>query len=108
VLINSFKYFKYNIKHIINLTIAIIYNCIALIGGISLYNRYGTLSIESAFQKCRYDLTLLANNIDLYCDSKYYYAQWSEYFYLNVLIFIIGFLSILLLNIYWNKKIKTL
>lgn len=96
-----------SIYNIINLIVVFVYNVLAVYGGWLLYMRYGILSASDAFTKCKSDLMQYAQHLKfsgLY--NRWYSENWTEYFLLNILIFIVGFLLILILNRIWRKLIN--
>lgn len=103
ILVVSVKKVKFpSIYNVINLIVVFVYNALVVYGGWLLYIRYGILSASDTFTKCKSDLMQYAQHLKfsgLY--NRWYSENWTEYFLLNILIFIVGFLLILILNRIW-------
>lgn len=102
----SLKHFKISFEYILNTFIIFIYNCVVIKFGFILYERYGTISVNDSFNLCKNDLMYLAEHIKLNINNPYYREGWTEYFIVNILIFIIGFLGILIINKIWKNILK--
>lgn len=97
---------QFSMKRLITLICVSIYNILIIILGFWIYKRYATISTDDAFFLCRRDLLDLSSYISVPTQSMYYYAGWTEYFIVNILIFIVGFLFIIILNQIIKKYIK--
>ena len=95
---------KVTLKRVIILFGTILYNAIIINCGKLLYNRYGKIPVDDAFFLCKEDLMSLSKYIDININSQFYKEGWTEYFIVNIIIFIILFLFILIFN-YFTKKI---
>lgn len=77
---------------------SIIYN-IPYIGlGVFIYNRYGVHSCDMAFELCKQDLWALGKHINVTSTLPYYREGWTEYFIVNIFIFIVLYLLLLFIN----------
>jgi hypothetical protein len=101
----SLKHFKFTFNKSVGLILIVLYNSIILKFGVNLYQRYGTISINDAFILCKNDLINISKYITLNIDNPYYREGWTEYFIVNILIFIILFLGILFFNSLLKKII---
>lgn len=106
ILILSIKKYKLNVMSTVNTVLCIIYNIIVFNVGYKLYNRYLTISTDNAFFLCKDDLFNLSKYLNLNSDNLFYKEGWTEYFVVNIIIFIIIFISILFFNKIWKVLIK--
>jgi hypothetical protein len=106
VFLVSLKHFKFTFNKCISLILIVLYNSIIIKFGIKLYQRYGIIDINHAFNLCKNDLLSISKYIILNTDNPYYKAGWTEYFITNIIIFVIIFLLILLFNLMLKKLIK--
>lgn len=97
---------KFTLERLIILICAILYNAIIINIGKLLYNRYGKISVDDAFFLCKEDLMSLSKYIDININSQFYREGWTEYFIVNIIIFIILFLFILIFNYFMKKLLK--
>ena len=83
---------------ILVLLFSIIYT-IPYIGlGVFIYNRYGVHDCEQAFELCKQDLWALGKHINVTSTLPYYREGWTEYFIVNIFIFIVLYLLLLFIN----------
>ena len=80
------------------LVATVLYNVPFVWLGVWLWNRYGVISAESAFDLCVDDLWALGERLNLPTDAVSYSAGWSEYHVVNLVIFIVIYLLVLILN----------
>ena len=78
--------------------LSIIYN-IPYVGlGVFIYNQYGVHNCDMAFELCKQDLWTLGKYINVPSALPYYREGWTEYFIVNILIFIVLYLLLLFIN----------
>lgn len=66
--------------------------------GVFIYNRYGVHDCEQAFELCKQDLWALGKHINVTSTLPYYREGWTEYFIVNIFIFIVLYLLLLFIN----------
>ena len=81
---------------------SIIYNIPFVWFGSWLYNRYGRISCDAAFQLCKNDLWKLGEHLDLPTNIPCYSKGWTEYYVVNIIIFIVLYLLVFFIN--WGVK----
>lgn len=101
VLINKLKQFNFTVEKITNLLLAIIYNCLIICLGFWLYSRYFTIDISNAYELCLTDLQKIVIDIMPYPIYNVV-SSMVVYAYLNILIFVIGFIGLLIFNEFWK------
>lgn len=89
-------------RRIVALVLALLYNTPFVWLGIFLYNRYGKVDCDAAFALCRDDLMALGTHLDIPNTLPYYTEGWTEYYIVNLIIFIVLYLLVLFLN--WGSK----
>ena len=72
--------------------------------GIFLYNRYGNMDCDTAFTLCMNDLLALGEQLYIPTDMPYYRKGWTEYYIVNLIIFVVLYL----LALFANRAIKRL
>lgn len=88
------------------LIISVLYNIPFVWFGTWLYNRYGKISCDAAFELCKKDLWKLGENLDIPSDIPCYSEGWTEYYVVNIIIFIVLYLLVLFINWYAKKLIE--
>lgn len=92
----------YSVRRLVVLIVSILYN-IPFVGlGVWLYKRYGTISPDAAFALCRDDLFALGTQLNIPTDLPYYREGWTEYYIVNLVIFIVLYLLVLFVD--WGAK----
>ena len=86
------------------LILAILYNVPFVLLGIFLFNRYGIADCDTAFAVCRDDLFALGTHLDIPTNMPYYIKGWTEYYIVNLIIFVVLYLLALFAN-WWIKRI---
>lgn len=66
--------------------------------GVFIYNRYGVHDCDMAFELCKQDLWALGKHINVTSTLPYYCEGWTEYFIVNIFIFIVLYLLLLFIN----------
>lgn len=89
-------------RRIVALALAVLYNIPFAWLGFFLYNRYGKVNCDTAFALCRDDLLMLGTYLDIPNTLPYYTERWTEYYIVNLIIFIVLYLLVLFLN--WGMK----
>ena len=89
-------------RRIVVLVLALLYNIPFAWLGAWLYGRYGKISCDAAFALCRDDLMALGTHLDIPTNLPYYREGWTEYFVVNILIFIVLYLLVFLVD--WGAK----
>ena len=89
-------------RRIVVLVLALLYNIPFAWLGAWLYGRYGKISCDAAFALCRDDLMALGTHLDIPNTLPYYTEGWTEYYIVNLIIFIVLYLLVLFLN--WGMK----
>ena len=89
-------------RRIVILVLSLLYNIPFAWLGAWLYGRYGKISCEAAFALCRDDLMALGTHLDIPTNLPYYREGWTEYFVVNILIFIVLYLLVFLVD--WGAK----
>ena len=89
-------------RRIVVLVLALLYNIPFAWLGAWLYGRYGKISCDAAFALCRDDLMALGTHLDIPSNLPYYREGWTEYFVVNILIFIVLYLLVFLVD--WGAK----
>lgn len=92
----------FSIGRLVVLVATVLYNVPFVWLGVWLWNRYGAISAEAAFDLCVDDLWALGERLNLPTDVASYSAGWSEYHVVNLVIFIVIYLLVLILN--WGLK----
>ena len=92
-------------RRIVVLVLALFYNIPFAWLGAWLYGRYGKISCDVAFALCRDDLMALGTHLDIPNTLPYYTEGWTEYYIVNLIIFIVLYLFVLFLNWRLTKKI---
>lgn len=94
-----------SVKSVIITLCAILYVALFVYGYIEMYQHY-TLNINYAFTTCQNELMELGKLIPLNLELPYCRGDWTNYYIVNVIIFIVGFLGVLGINIFATKKLK--
>ena len=89
-------------RRIVVLVLALLYNIPFAWLGAWLYGRYGKISCDAAFELCKNDLLALGTHLDIPNTLPYYTERWTEYYIVNLIIFIVLYLLVLFLN--WGMK----
>lgn len=92
-------------KNIIITLFAILYVTLFAYGFVEMYQHY-TLDANYAFKTCQNELLELGKLIPVNIELSNYREAWTNYYIVNVLIFIVGFLSVLGLNLFITKKLR--
>lgn len=92
----------FSVSRLVVLIATMLYNVPFVWLGVWLWHRYGVISAEAAFDLCLADLWALGERLDLPVDVPSYSAGWSEYYMVNLVIFIVIYLLVLFLN--WGLK----
>ena len=96
----------YSLRRMVALLLSILYN-IPFVGlSVWLYQRYGRITPDAAFELCKNDLWALGTQLDIPTDLPYYREGWTEYFVVNILIFIVLYLLVFLMDWVVKKCIK--
>lgn len=97
---------EYSTRRLVVLILSVLYN-IPYVGlGAWLYKRYGKISCEAAFELCKNDLMALGAQLDIPTNLPYYREGWTEYYVVNIIIFIVLYLLALFTNGWLMRKIK--
>ena len=91
------------IGRMVAFVLSVLYSIPFALLGVFLYRRYGTVSCDEAFLRCKNDLWALGTHLDLPHNLPCYQEGWTEYYVVNIIIFIVLYLLVLLLN-WWVKK----
>lgn len=86
------------------LLLTILYNVPFVLLGIFLFNRYGIANCDTAFAICFDDLYALGTHLDIPTNMPYYKKGWTEYYIVNLIIFVVLYLLALFAN-WWIKRI---
>ena len=89
-------------RRLVVLIMSILYNIPFVWFGMWLYNRYGRISCDAAFQLCKNDLWKLGENLDLPTNIPCYSEGWTEYYVVNIIIFIVLYLFVFFID--WGVK----
>ena len=81
---------------------SVVYNVPFVWFGIWLYNRYGKISCDAAFELCKNDLLELGEFLDIPKNISCYTEGWTEYYVVNIIIFIVLYLLAFFIN--WSVK----
>ena len=92
-------------RRIVVLVLALLYNIPFAWLGAWLYGRYGKISCDAAFELCKNDLFALGTHLDIPNTLPYYTEGWTEYYIVNLIIFIVLYLLVLFLNWRLTRKI---
>ena len=84
------------------LALTVIYNLPFVWLGAFLYNRYGGMSCDAAFTLCKDDLLALGTHLNIPDTLPYYTERWTEYYIVNLILFVVLYLLVLFLN--WGAK----
>ena len=95
----------FSTRRAVILIASILYNIPFAWLGAWLYRRYGKISCEAAFALCRDDLMALGTHLDIPNTLPYYTKGWTEYYIVNLIIFIVLYLFVLFLNWRLTRKI---
>ena len=93
-------------RRIVVLVLALLYNIPFAWLGAWLYGRYGKISCDAAFALCRDDLMALGTHLDIPNTLPYYTVGWTEYYIVNLIIFIVLYLIALFVNWIIKRLIK--
>ena len=95
---------KFSTKRLFVLLLSVLYN-IPFIGlGAFLYQRYGKVNCDTAFERCKNDLWNLGTHLDVPTNLPYYREGWTEYYIVNIIIFIVLYLMVVMIN-WWCVKL---
>ena len=92
----------FSMSRLVVLIVTVLYNVPFVWLGVWLWNRYGVINAEVAFDLCVDDLWALGERLNLPTDLPHYSEGWSEYYVVNLVIFVAIYLLVLLLN--WGVK----
>ena len=95
----------FSTRRAVILIASILYNIPFAWLGAWLYGRYGKISCDAAFALCRDDLMALGTHLDIPNTLPYYTEGWTEYYIVNLIIFIVLYLFVLFLNWRLTRKI---
>ena len=95
----------FSTRRAVILIASILYNIPFAWLGAWLYRRYGKISCEAAFALCRDDLMALGTHLNIPNTLPYYTEGWTEYYIVNLIIFIVLYLLVLFLNWRLTRKI---
>ena len=84
------------------LIMSVVYNVPFVWFGSWLYNRYGKINCDAAFQLCKNDLWKLGEHLDLPTNIPCYSKGLTEYYVVNIIIFIVLYLLALFID--WSAK----
>ena len=93
-------------RRVVVLVLAILYNIPFVILGFFLYNRYGKIDCDAAFTLCKNDLFVLGTYLDIPANLPYYSKGWTEYYIVNLIIFVVLYLLALVTNRVMKRIIK--
>ena len=79
-------------RRLVVLIMSVVYNVPFVWFGALLYDRYGKISCDSAFQLCKNDLWKLGEHLDIANNIPCYSEGWTEYYVVNIIIFIVLYL----------------
>ena len=97
---------KFSTKRLFVLLLSVFYN-IPFIGlGAFLYQRYGKVNCDTAFERCKNDLWNLGTQLDVPTNLPYYREGWTEYYIVNIIIFIVLYLIVVMINWWFVKLIN--
>lgn len=97
---------KFSTKRLFVLLLSVLYN-IPFIGlGAFLYQRYGKVNCDTAFERCKNDLWNLGTQLDVPTNMPYYREGWTEYYIVNIIIFIVLYLIVVMINWWFVKLIN--
>lgn len=80
------------------LILTIMYNIPFVLLGVFLYSRYGKIDCDAAFSLCKNDLFVLGAYLDIPTGLPYYSKGWTEYYIVNLIIFVVLYLLVLAAN----------
>ena len=89
-------------RRLVVLILSVLYNIPFVALGAWLYGRYGRISCDAAFELCKDDLMALGTHLDISTNLPYYREGWTEYFVVNIIIFIVLYLLVLFVD--WAAK----
>ena len=81
---------------------SVVYNVPFVWFGSWLYNRYGKINCDAAFQLCKNDLWKLGEHLDIPNNIPCYSEGWTEYYVVNIIIFIVLYLLVFFID--WSVK----
>ena len=84
------------------LALTMIYNVPFVWLGAFLHKRYGRMSCDAAFALCKDDLMALGSHLNIPDTLPYYTEGWTEYYIVNLILFVVLYLLALFLN--WGAK----
>lgn len=93
-------------RRVVVLMLTLLYNVPFVWLGVFLYNRYGKISCDAAFALCRDDLLALGSHLNIPNTLPYYTEGWTEYYIVNLLLFVVLYLLVLVLNWWITRVIK--
>ena len=93
-------------RRIAVLILTILYNVPFVLLGIFLFNRYGNMDCDTAFAICRDDLYALGTHLDIPTNMPHYKKGWTEYYIVNLIIFVVLYLLALFANWLIKRTIK--
>ena len=96
----------FSVSRLVVLIATILYNVPFVWLGVWLWRRYGVISAEAAFDLCVDDLWALGERLNLPVDVPSYSVGWSEYYVVNLVIFIVIYLLVLFLNWGLMRRIR--
>ena len=91
-------------RRIAVLILTVLYNVPFVLLGIFLFNRYGITDCDTAFAICRDDLYALGTHLDIPTNMPHYKKGWTEYYIVNLIIFVVLYMLALFAN-WWIKRI---
>lgn len=96
----------FSVRRVVALMLSIIYN-IPFVGlGVWLYNRYVRISCDAAFELCKNDLWAFGMLLDIPANLPCYREGWTEYYVVNILIFIVLYLLVFFVDWVAKKMIR--
>ncbi len=96
---------KVSAKSVIITLCTLMYVALFTYGYVEMYQHY-TLNTDYAFNLCQNELMNLGKMIPVNLELPNCRGDWTNYYIVNVIIFIVGFLGVLGINIFATKKLK--
>lgn len=96
----------FSIRRLWVLALTVLYNLPFVGLGVWMYQRYGGVNPDEAFELCKNDLWALGLQLNFLADLPGYREGWTEYFVVNILIFIVLYLLVFFVDWGLKKLIK--
>ena len=97
---------KFSTKRLFVLLLSVLYNLPFVGLGVLIFQRYGIANCDVAFERCKNDLWFLGTQLDIPANLPYYREGWTEYYMVNIIIFIVLYLIVLMINLWCVKLIN--